>query len=319
MSTYYEFRMLNLPARYGLSAKSQAMLKAHDDFTTSRITEAELGRLVRLSKDNRTAMVETMVKVSEIMAKKPEESTHCLAVIKTCGEIIAIADKPVPTSGFPYFFKLPPEVRQNVYQYYLRSNETTKVLIPHPKKPGGCWCAPHDNAKWMTFTKKSVAALGASKRLREEIHAALYQRYTFHYPCACEMGRSLDRDIGLMENVRSIKFHWCGPQADTAILKLKQCTSLESLCVVISRSTTRHLTKREQSFRPYFGHRTKALLTDALGVDELLQLRGLKKVEVCNVDRKRADQRNSDDRACLAALLLSRLKLPRKDNDETAL
>lgn len=180
MSTYYEFRMLNLPARYKLSATSQTMLKAHDDYKTSIISEAELGRLVRLSKANRSAMVETMVKVSEIMAKKPEESAHCLAIIRTCGEVITIADKPVPTGGFPYFFKLPPEVRSRIYEFYLRSGETTRTLIPCPKKAGGCSCAPHEASKYPHFRRKSVSAMRASRQLRQEIHAALYQRYVSH-------------------------------------------------------------------------------------------------------------------------------------------
>ncbi|KXJ97489.1 hypothetical protein Micbo1qcDRAFT_200172 [Microdochium bolleyi] len=299
MSTYYEFRMLNLPSRYKLSETSQTMLKAHDDYMTSIISEAELGRLVRLSKDNRSAMVETMVKVSEIMAKKPDESAHCLAIIKTCGEIITIADRPVPTGGFPYFFKLPPEVRNRVYDFYLRAGETTKTLIPHPKKPAGCSCAPHEAPKYLYFTPKSVSALRASKRLRQEIYAALYRRY-------------------LKENVRSIKFHWCGPKADTAIEKLKECSSLESLCVVVSKSTTRHLTRREQGFHAFFGSKRTVPITDALGIDELIQLRGLKKVEVRTVDSRRADMRTADERASLSALLQANLKLPRKDGSVDA-
>lgn len=180
MATFYEFRMLNLPSRYQLSAKAQTVLKAHDDYKTSQISEAELGRLLRLSTDNRNAIVQTMVKLSEIMANKPEEAKHCVAIIKTCGEIITIADKPVQTTGFPYFFKLPPEVRNRIYGYYIKTGEKAQTLVPHPKKPGGCFCAPHEAPSWRAFERKPVAALRANRQLRDEIFAALYKRYVRH-------------------------------------------------------------------------------------------------------------------------------------------
>ena len=93
MSSFYELRLLNIPHRYKLAQNVLTILKAYDDFKSSHIDEAAVGRLIRLSPNNRASVVETIVKVAEIMHKKPEESGYCLAVIKTCGEVIKIAGK----------------------------------------------------------------------------------------------------------------------------------------------------------------------------------------------------------------------------------
>jgi hypothetical protein len=93
MTTYYEFRLLNLMSKYHISANAETMLKAHEDWKTGKIDEAELGRLVRLSPENRAAVIKTMVKLAGIMGKKPEESKHCLTMIEICGEIVGIAGK----------------------------------------------------------------------------------------------------------------------------------------------------------------------------------------------------------------------------------
>jgi hypothetical protein len=93
MASFYEFRMLNLPGKYKLSPNAQAMLKAHEDWKTAKIDEHELGRLVRLSPENRSAILKTMVKLAGIMQTNPQDSKHCLTMIEICGEIVTIAGK----------------------------------------------------------------------------------------------------------------------------------------------------------------------------------------------------------------------------------
>jgi hypothetical protein len=91
MSTFYEFRMLNLPARYGLSYIGQTMLKAFEDFKTGHIDETALGRLIRLSPKNRAAIVETIQKCSIVIGEKPKETKYCLVIIQSCTEMLSIA------------------------------------------------------------------------------------------------------------------------------------------------------------------------------------------------------------------------------------
>jgi hypothetical protein len=93
MSTFYEFRMLNLPARFGISNNGAKMLKAFEDFKTSRIDEAELGRLIRLSPNNRTALVDTLQRCIDVMSQTPEETKHCTAIMRQCTDMIGIAGR----------------------------------------------------------------------------------------------------------------------------------------------------------------------------------------------------------------------------------
>lgn len=93
MSTFYEFRMLNIPARYGLSGEGGKMLKAFEDFKTNRIDEAELARLIRFSPPNRAAIVDTLQKCLEVMTKNKKETKHCTVIMKSCTEMLTIAGK----------------------------------------------------------------------------------------------------------------------------------------------------------------------------------------------------------------------------------
>lgn len=54
--------MLRLFERYELPDNMRTMLKALDEFKTSKLDEASLGRMIRLSPNNRAALVSTMVK-----------------------------------------------------------------------------------------------------------------------------------------------------------------------------------------------------------------------------------------------------------------
>lgn len=99
MASYFEFRLHNLMSRYHISPNAETMLKAHENWKTGKIDEAELGRLIRLSPENRAAVIQTMVKLAGIMEKKPEESKHCLTMIEICGEVVGIAGKSLDDFG----------------------------------------------------------------------------------------------------------------------------------------------------------------------------------------------------------------------------
>lgn len=93
MSVHFKSRMLNLKDRLSISDNSWGMLKAYDDFKTSRIDEGELGRKVRLSPNSRASMIDTLLQCVQIMNDQPDERKHCLDIIAALGEMIKMRGK----------------------------------------------------------------------------------------------------------------------------------------------------------------------------------------------------------------------------------
>ena len=100
MSTFYEFRMGNAFARYGVPENAVRMFKAFEEFRMGRLDEAGLGRLIRTSPANRASLVETLHRCIDIMATStttaeghPDSSKYCAALMKNCTEMIGIAGK----------------------------------------------------------------------------------------------------------------------------------------------------------------------------------------------------------------------------------
>ncbi len=61
----------------------------------------------------------------------------------------------------------------------------------------------------------------------------------------------------------------------------------------------------------YFVPQRPARLFDALGIDELLHLRGMVEVKVSHILAKQGSRRSDEERAGLQALLSDKLLLPR--------
>ncbi|KAI0128458.1 hypothetical protein BJ170DRAFT_682248 [Xylariales sp. AK1849] len=295
-SSFYQFRMLNLLTKFKIPGNAQTMLKAHEDWKTGKIDEAELGRLIRLSPENRASVIQAMMNTAQVMSKKPEESKHCLAIIEICGEIVTVADKSPPTAGFPSFLKLPSEIRQRIYDYYLHSSNSSNVMVPYTKK-GNCKCGPHDPPA--PYYQRNVSLAFASKQMRDEVLSLFYSRNFIYFSCACEMGCYLRNNSFMKQRIRKVKFHWCGAEADKGITEL-HTTPLESLIVVISKVTTKVLTKRERGLQECFNRgRNKKGFPEALGFKELSEIRGLQDVDVQMICKRRADTLTADDKATL--------------------
>lgn len=100
------------------------------------------------------------------------------------------------------------------------------------------------------------------------------------------------------------------------IRQLQNMRQLEGLTVIISKTTTRLLTKREHEIRQFFGTKrgSQGHLTESLGWEELVGIRGLKKVKVEHVDKRKADRRTDGDKSCLKNMLISYLLRPVDDN-----
>ncbi|KAI8944204.1 hypothetical protein F4801DRAFT_239830 [Xylaria longipes] len=304
MASFYEQRMLRLFERYDLPNNTRVMLKALEDFKTSRLDEAALGRMIRLSPSNRAALVSTMVKCANIMKDNPREGKHCLGIITGCGDMLEIADKPPQDTGFPGFLKLPPEIRNRIYDIYMRNHKGAPGIIPEPKK-GNCPCAPHEPPPYEKFSPVDMALGFTSKHISNEFLSCFYHKRRFHFPCACEMGHHLTNNALLKSSLTHIMFHWCGPRADSGISQLHGMRQLETMTVVVSKATSKLLTHREQEIRRFFGSKRGIYnyLHDSLGWEELIAIRGLKAVLVEHVNKRKADRRTDEERRCLENML----------------
>ncbi|KAF2972124.1 hypothetical protein GQX73_g1426 [Xylaria multiplex] len=315
MPSFYELKMLRLFEQYQLSDNARTMFKALEEFKTARMDEASLGRLIRLSPNNRAALVNTMVKCASIMKDKPNQSKYCLDIITSCGEMLDIADKPTQDVGFPGFLKLPLEIRDRIYNMYLGNYAGAPIVIPHPKK-NSCACAPHEPPQYQWFIRINLSLGFTSKQVSNECLATFYRKRKFHFPCACEMNYLLANNALLKSTILNLMFHWCGERADVGIRQLQGMKQLERLTVVVSKTTSRLPTPREEVVRKFFGNRRNAngALTESLGWDELIAIRGLNHVSVHHIDKRKAERRTDGDRRSLENMLA--FYLTRKAEDD---
>lgn len=107
-------------------------------------------------------------------------------------------------------------------------------------------------------------------------------------------------------SLKSVRVHWKGMDSDLAFKLLQKITTLKSLVVVVSRSTTNNVSKKETTLLKYFPSRFRTRITEALGfkeLEELVKLRGLVNVKVEHVDRSQAHRRSEEERSGLAQYL----------------
>lgn len=100
-------------------------------------------------------------------------------------------------------------------------------------------------------------------------------------------------------NLRSVEVHWTGRESHSAFKLLQKIPTLKNLVVVVSKSTTNLLSKKEVTLRRYLPSRYHPGITEALGfrsLEELVRLRGLVDVKVVHVDRKQAFRCSEQER-----------------------
>jgi hypothetical protein len=124
MLSFYELRMLNKMSEYNINKNAQNMLRSHDEWKLGHIDECELGRRVRMSRENRAAVIQTMVKIASIMQKKPEESKYVLNIIEMCGQILSIAGKSTSSVSC-----------RNIYRHGAPNNSSQTSLSPKVASP----------------------------------------------------------------------------------------------------------------------------------------------------------------------------------------
>ncbi|KAK3692253.1 hypothetical protein B0T22DRAFT_503206 [Podospora appendiculata] len=302
---------LKLHTRMGLSPTAIRLLYAYEDFRIGRIDQDEFGRMVRTSANMRRAATDIITKAATFMTNHAEEVKHCVDMIQTCTEILRAADKPPSMVGFP-LKKLPLELRHRVYDQYIRSASIPEIYS-HPRKTA-CDCVAYCPSPYGFFQPVSLALARTSTQIRDEFLAYFYKKATVGFTCSCELlKRVTDNDI-LRNSVRKIRVHWTGPVSDQAFLLLAKCPGLKELEIIISKSTTAYMTKREKELRKYFTTQKPVRLVDALGIDELLLIRGIENVSVSHLNTKQGGRRVDEDKVNLRALLRSKLKLEREDD-----
>lgn len=89
--SFYVLKLKTVPAKYGLSKNIQDLLMALDHYHDGSIDAVELGRLVRLSRNRRASIANTIQKCAGLLKKSPEEITTCVDVIEMCTELLEIA------------------------------------------------------------------------------------------------------------------------------------------------------------------------------------------------------------------------------------
>lgn len=117
----------------------------------------------------------------------------------------------------------------------------------------------------------------------------------------------LSQNAILKGAVSKLDFRWCGEKSDVGIAMLKHCPNLSSLAVHVSTLTTDKVTAHEKEIERWFGRRKPRQLSEALGFDELIKLRGLKEVHVHHVSKRISERRSDCDAHSMERLLRDRL------------
>ncbi|KAI1430862.1 hypothetical protein GGR50DRAFT_700874 [Xylaria sp. CBS 124048] len=307
---YYQQQVLKLHDRYNLTDNARHLLRSYDNYVRGSIDKSALGRLVRISPANRATIRTTITQLATIMKNDHTEAEYCFKLIGFMNTILEIADEGHSTVGFHNFMRLPRELRDRIYDHHLRNRKNYEIPVVPPRKHVPCGCAaPKPRRIGYQFTVFKFPLVFVSKDVSREVLIAFYRWRTMSFPCACEMEHHLRENALLRASARFIQFHWCGPKADLGILQLRN-VPVEQLIVIISKMTTINLTKRDALIHRFFGRRRSIGnnpslpgLYEALGFDELVQLRGLKAVTVIQAERRFAERRPESDNNCLQSML----------------
>ena len=155
------------------------------------------------------------------------------------------------------------------------------------------------------------------KNLRQEhvlIHEFLstfYGMFLFQFSCTCNMYQNMLANKLLRQHIQSVKVHWNGKRSAEAFAYLQKCIKLRNLAITVSRATTQNLTERETMMNDNFAYSKRDRLSEALGIDELIELRGLHSVKVLHISARQGMRRSEEERANLQKFLEKNLLEPR--------
>ncbi|KAG6008596.1 hypothetical protein E4U21_004236 [Claviceps maximensis] len=307
--SFFVLKAKAIPMRYGLSRNIQTLLQGLDSYHSGSVDDSELGRLVRLSPRRRAAVANTITKCANILKKDPSEIKTCVDIIEMCTEILDIADRQTSTECFP-FMKLPLEIRERTMDLMIDNTFRSHTIVP-ATRTAACRCPKYDRDHvFQTSQMKSLPHL-LGRALGEEFYRTFFRKKKFRFRCGCELLIHLNNNSHLREHVRHIVVHWCGPQAAEAFKMIPKCLRLEALSINLSKLTLMHLNERAEMMRTYFPITYRNVrMSDVLGIDELLEIRGLQDVHVFHIPPKNNSHGVEMDRASLWEMLTSKLTLP---------
>ncbi|KAM5351584.1 hypothetical protein ACJ41O_004307 [Fusarium nematophilum] len=309
--SWYVLKSKAVHSRYGLSKNIQVLLQGLDSYKAGSIDARELGSMVRLSPRRRESVATTIAKCAHMIKKGPQELKTCVEIIEMCTEILEIADRPPPIDGFP-FMKLPVEIRETIIDLMVDTVFKSKGIKPATWRVA-CNCPKLEREYFFPQTPQMKALpslLGPA--LSHEFFRIFFRKKTVRFRCCCELHHQLTNNPVLLHNVRDIKVHWCGPKSAITFKKLSECGKLEALTLSISKSTLAHLSERSNLMKSFFPLTYRHVrITDVLGLDELLTVRGLKQVDVVHAQSRSVNLTVETDRANLSELLSNQLKQAR--------
>ncbi|KAH7172265.1 hypothetical protein DER46DRAFT_184494 [Fusarium sp. MPI-SDFR-AT-0072] len=306
--SWYALKSKAVHTRYGLTKNIQVLLQGLESFHAGVIDARELGSMVRLSPRRRESVAVTIAKCARMINKDPQESKTCVDIIEMCTEILEIADRPPPIEGFP-FMRLPAEIREYIVDLMVDTVFKSKGIKPSSRKVS-CNC-PQLEREFGSFHTPQMKALPSilGPALNHEFFRIFFRKKAVHFRCCCELLYHLDSNPLLVQNVRNIKVHWCGPKSAKTFKKLAECDKLQGLTINISKSTLANLSPRADLMKQFFPLSYRHVrITDILGLDEILTIRGLKEVSVTHLQTRSTNLTAETDRANLSEMLAHQLK-----------
>ncbi|KAI1647597.1 uncharacterized protein F4817DRAFT_365271 [Daldinia loculata] len=208
---------------------------------------------------------------------------------------------------------LPRPVRYRIYWHYLGLEWPRVLTVPRSNiysdyaRRGayylGCGCPGLDASYWIGDRSRIIDTNLAytSKFFSREVLTYMYSKMALYFQCTCTILYHTSTNDLLSTSLERIIFLWTGFIADTAFAALRH-VPLTRMTVVIGAFTTIFLTRQEALFRRFFLRKTTHI-TQALGIFELLELRGIESVRVVCYGYRVALM-SEEDRQCLEHLLV---------------
>ena len=205
---------------------------------------------------------------------------------------------------------LPREIREMIWKNCVNQVFRGSSIVPI-KQPNICRCVDIET-EWLLEHGNGDLVSTLLRDVDQEFTRVVFQKKKFRFRCCCEMEDKLSKNPYLRYHIRHVIVHWHGLKAPEAFNLLDKCPSLESLTIKLSKMTLRNFCERAVLVNQFFYPPPKRTLVDALGIDELLQIRGLDHVDVKAVDGVDLRHRPAvSDVNCLRALLYQQLRLPK--------
>lgn len=151
--------------------------------------------------------------------------------------------------------------------------------------------------------------------LAQEFLGCLFSQKRVRFRCTCEMLAVLQVNTLLKKRIRRARIVWQGPSSPEAFRLLAECKGLKRIAIRLIAGVKTHLNGRAEHMQKYFqAPKEHVPLTDARGLDELLQVRGIHGVIVVHGDeRKGVEELPERERKGLEKMLRSTIQRPKEE------